>query len=572
VRECVEAAIDVIGPLATERGLDLAYELDEGTFEMVVGDESRLRQILLNLLNNAVKFTEEGEVVLSVHPVAVDRPGSTGLRVTVRDTGIGIPPAKIDRLFESFSQADVSTSRKYGGTGLGLAISKRLAELMGGRMWAESAGIPGKGSAFHVEIVVGRSDVQPRRAPVTAGLRGKRLLVVDDNATNRRIVVRQATGWGMHAIEADSGATALETLGREAPFDVVVLDLMMPVMDGLELGREIRRRVGGALPLVLLSSVGLTEVRKDPRYEDAGLDGYLAKPLKPESLRATLTSALEIDDAEQRDGPATEGLDPELAEKYPLRILVAEDNPVNQKLALRLLEKLGYRADVAGNGIEAIQAIEMQTYDLVLMDVQMPEMDGLEATRRIVERWPGERPQIVAMTADAMQGDRERCLEAGMDEYLTKPIRTDELVGALREASIRTDELTSMGAQATGVGPAGAVDRAVLERLVESMGGDPEFVAELLETFSTDAPELLESIRGGIAAGDADTVRRAAHTLKSNAATFGATELASLGGELEAAAREGRLTGATELRERMERAYGSVSEELTAERARLVAP
>jgi signal transduction histidine kinase/DNA-binding response OmpR family regulator/HPt (histidine-containing phosphotransfer) domain-containing protein len=573
LRECVEAVIDLIGTMAAKKGLDLVYDMDDSVPEAVVGDSARLRQILLNLLNNSVKFTESGEVVLTVGRAQAEQNGKLGLHVVVRDTGIGIPADKIDRLFQSFSQADASTNRRYGGTGLGLAISKRLAELMGGTMWAESEGISGRGSRFHMQIFVGAASGAPAHAASHAApLRGKRLLVVDDNATNSRIVERHTRGWGMDVVLAGSGSEALETLGRGVPFDVAILDYMMPEMDGLELAMEIHKQ-HDRLPLVLLSSVALAEVRQDPRYAKARFTEYLPKPLKPSNLRSALTTALgEIDEAKHAPTAAQE-LDPEMSAKYPLRILLTEDNAVNQKLALRLLEKMGYGADVAGNGLEAIESVQRQTYDVILMDVQMPEMDGLEATRQIIKRWGEERPRIVAMTADAMQGDRERCLEAGMDEYLTKPIRTAELVGALQRASTaqRGESAASPdGSSEDGGSIEPIVDPDVLTRLVQSMGGDPEFVAELLDEFTADTPKMLADARSGLASGDAEIVRRATHTLKSNASTFGAAALASLCAEFEKSAKEGILDGGSQLLARIESEYERVVDELRSARDRLV--
>jgi CheY-like chemotaxis protein/HPt (histidine-containing phosphotransfer) domain-containing protein len=398
------------------------------------------------------------------------------------------------------------------------------------------------------------------------------LLIVDDNATNNRIVERHATGWGMEVVSASSGKQAIATLDGGESFDVAVLDFMMPEMDGLALALEMRKRALET-PLVLLSSVPLGEVKRDPRYEEAHFAQYLSKPLKPSNLRSALMSALgETEEAGATPTSALE-LDPDMASKHPLRILLTEDNAVNQKLALKLLEKMGYGASVAGNGIEAIDSLEANNYDVILMDVQMPEMDGLEATRQIIKRWGDDRPQIVAMTADAMQGDRERCLEAGMDEYLTKPIRTAELVGALQRASTRVTGETAATPAPSGdvegtVGP--VVDPEALTRLVASVGGDPDFVAELLDEFGVDSPKMLGEARDGLASGDADVVRRAAHTLKSNASTFGAVTLSSLCAELEVAAKEGVLAGASELLSRIESEYELVIAELRIARDQLV--
>jgi CheY-like chemotaxis protein len=381
---------------------------------------------------------------------------------------------------------------------------------------------------------------------------GRRLLVVDDNDTNRRLVVRHAQAWGMAVVEASSGANALEALDREEPPDAAVLDLMMPVMDGFELAAQLRNRVGASLPLLLLSSVG-REVRSDPRYLNAGFSGHLAKPLKPAALRAALSEALGV--AAEEVAPARrESLPTGLAEQHPLTILLAEDNVVNQKLALKLLERMGYTADVAGNGVEAVAAVQRGQYDLVLMDVQMPEMDGLEATRRIIERHGSDRPRIVALTADAMQDDRERCLAVGMDDYLSKPIRPAELAEALERASQPTE---------------GPLDPEALDRLIETAGGDADFVGVLLDSFNDDAPAILQELRDGLSAGDDATVRRAAHTLKSNAATFGATNLAALCAELESAARDGELSDGQGAAERIEAAYRAAGAALDEWRATL---
>ena len=399
-------------------------------------DVTRLRQILLNLLANAVKFTERGEVVLIVAAAPVDG-GEVELHFAVRDTGIGLSAQGLGKLFQSFSQADSSTTRKYGGTGLGLAISKRLAELMGGTMWAESAG-PGQGSAFRFTIAARRADTLPSPRRELLGeqpaLAGRQLLVVDDNATNRRILALQTGKWGMGVRDTESPEQALQWLQQGAVFDAAILDMHMPDMDGLELARRIRA-LGQQLPLVLFSSLG----RRESGDGSDLFAAFLAKPLHQSALFDTLVALL-AGGAPRAAAPkpAKPTLDAGMAARHPLRILLAEDNVVNQKLALRLLQQMGYRADVASNGIEAIECIERQPYDVVLMDVQMPEMDGLEASRRIVARWPnGERPRIVAMTANAMQGDREECLAAGMDDYVTKPIRVDALVQALTATPAR---------------------------------------------------------------------------------------------------------------------------------------
>jgi PAS domain S-box-containing protein len=439
LRECVEGALDLVAARAFDKGLDLAYLVDEEIESAWLGDVTRVRQILLNLLSNALKFTDQGEIVLSVAAVPKPEAGESAheLRFSVRDTGIGIPPDRMDRLFQSFSQVDASTARKYGGTGLGLAISKRLSEMMGGTMWVESEGVSGKGATFHFTITAAPTQaVEEKRQPargVQAPLEGKRLLIVDDNDTNRRILMLQTRSWGMVPQEVVTPAEALELIQRGDLFDLAILDMHMPEMDGLVLASEIRRyRPAEELPLVLFTSLG----RREAGTEAIDFAAYLTKPIKPSQLFDALVGvfsgqAVHVPQAATRDKFR---FDPEMAQRRPLRILVAEDNMVNQKLALRLLEQMGYRADVAANGLEAVEAVERQHYDVVLMDVQMPEMDGLEATRQIIRRIADEKqPWIIAMTANAMEGDRERCLAAGMQDYITKPVRGPELVGALED-------------------------------------------------------------------------------------------------------------------------------------------
>jgi CheY-like chemotaxis protein len=431
LRECVESALDLIGSRAAEKHLDLAYVFEGDVAPAILGDVTRLRQVLLNLLSNAVKFTDKGEVVLTVRP----QQGESGdlLHFTVRDTGIGLSEEGKSRLFQKFSQADSGTTRKYGGTGLGLAISKLLAELMGGTMWVDSAG-PGQGSTFHFTIrcVPSALPEGTRRDFIgeQPALKGKRILVVDDNATNRKILALQTAKWGMVAQDTEAPERALQMLGASS-FDLAIIDMHMPGMDGATLADKIREQ-GHQLPLVLFSSLGRKETSASQ------FAATLAKPLRQSQLFDTLVTLLVSDAPKAATQAAKPRMDAGMASSHPLRILLAEDNVVNQKLALRLLQQMGYRADVASNGIEAIECVQRQPYDVVLMDVQMPEMDGLEASRRITAKWPSnERPRIIAMTANAMQGDREACLAAGMDDYVTKPIRVDALVQALLGAAPR---------------------------------------------------------------------------------------------------------------------------------------
>ena len=342
----------------------------------------------------------------------------------------------MSRLFQSFSQADSSTTRKYGGTGLGLAISKRLAELMGGSMWAESEGL-GRGSAFKFTIKVPTVELPMENRRDYAGaqreLKDHRVLIIDDNATNRKVLRLQTAKWGMTSRDTEFPAEALRWIEAGDTFDMVVLDMHKPEMDGVELARRIRA-VQPKLPLVLFTSLAGRETANPELF-----NAYLTKPARQSQMFDTLVTILgdRVRTAAVVSAPAKPTIDPEMATRHPLRILLAEDNVVNQKLALRLLQQMGYRADLASNGLEAVESVERQTYDVILMDVQMPEMDGLEASRRIVDTWPDDRPHIIAMTANAMQGDREMCLAAGMDDYVTKPIRVAALVEALHDAQQR---------------------------------------------------------------------------------------------------------------------------------------
>jgi len=429
LRECIESTLDLLTPKATKQGIDLLYEIGEGVPAEVRGDVTRLRQILVNLVGNALKFTEQGEVELTVKAVTAED-GARELQFAVRDTGVGIAPEAQGRLFQSFTQVDASTTRKYGGTGLGLAISKRLAELMGGRMWLESA--PGSGSTFFFTVRLewvapGVRRYQPVERP---HLEGRRLLIVDDSATSRRILATLAGKWSMTASVLAHGTEALELMRSGAKFDVALFDMQMPAMDGLMLAREVRRLPGGqGLPLILLSSIG-----RPPGPETSELfASVLTKPAKPAQIHDAIAGLL--------GGPAPV-ISPVAPAPAPTgqtrseRLLLAEDNSVNQKVALFMLARLGYRADAVADGQEAVIAVNSRPYDIVLMDVQMPEMDGFEATRKIKTGQPvgGRVPWIIALTANAMEGDRERCLEAGMDDYLGKPMKSAELAAALERA------------------------------------------------------------------------------------------------------------------------------------------
>ena len=436
LRECAEAALDLVATPAMGKGLECGYLIEPDVPSAVRGDITRMRQVLANLLSNAVKFTESGEVLLLI---STSRPenGRSRVHFAVKDTGIGIPNERVDRLFVAFSQVDSSTTRRYGGTGLGLAISHRLVDLMGGRIWAESE--VGRGSTFHVELEMEPAvcDVPEHLNVKQPHLAGRGVLIVDDNESRRRILTAQALAWGMKPRAVGAGLDTLERITREhGSFDVALLDFQMPWMDGAALGQRLKRLCPG-MPLVALSS--------GDDADRAAFAAVLTKPVRMARLHTTLLTVL---GALPTDTPSVSvhRLDREMAGRMPLRILIAEDNAVNQKLALHLLKRMGYRAEVVGNGLEALDAIRRQHYDVVFMDMQMPEMDGVEATRCIRRTLTtGRQPRIVAMTANIRPEDRQACLDAGMDDFIGKPVKNDAIVSALeRSWKLRTSVETSM--------------------------------------------------------------------------------------------------------------------------------
>ncbi|OPY55056.1 MAG: hybrid sensory histidine kinase BarA [Methanosaeta sp. PtaU1.Bin112] len=419
LKKCVEESLDLAAANAAEKGLEIVCIFKRNLPDMVIGDVIRLRQILVNLLGNALKFTEEGEVELSIGSSALES-GNIELQFAIRDTGIGISRDRMDRLFQPFSQVDSSTTRHYGGTGLGLAISKRFAEMMGGRIWAECE--MGKGSTFHFTIVA-QPSAPIEAIPMSPMISGKRTLIVYKNDLARSMLAESVRSWGMNPAVAISGKSALEMLGAET-FDVVILDAMLDDVDVLSISKEAKRGKNSKALFVIFIPIGCGLSR------ETQVDGWLTKPIKPTQLYSLLVGLL----SPKRDAksivactrPANSEVD-----KHDLRIIVAEDNPVNQKVALSMLKRIGYRADVAANGVEVLKALERQHYDVVLMDIQMPEMDGFEATRRI--RSSGIKTCIIAITAHALNGDREACLSMGMDGYISKPIRMEELQKALEK-------------------------------------------------------------------------------------------------------------------------------------------
>ncbi len=439
LRACVGESLDLVALQAGEKGLELALDVADDVPNTVASDPTRIRQILSNLLSNAVKFTPTGEVVVSLS-IEAGESAERVLHFSVRDTGVGIPPDRLDRLFRPFSQVDASTTRRFGGTGLGLVISKRFAELMGGDMWVESA--PGEGATFSFTIRVSEAGSAREDVAVAEPLHGKRALLVDDNATNRAILVHELSRWKVDCSSFPSAREALAAVEAGGRFDFAVLDYQMPEIDGVDLASRIRALPRGRrLPLLLLSSIGsvpppATPGGVDPRTLFAAI---LSKPAKERQLLDALLRAVG-EAAGPKAAKVTTEVDRELGRVHPLRILLAEDNRVNQRVALKMLERLGYRADVAGNGVEVLEALGRQSYDLILMDMQMPEMDGVEASRRVrAERGDPNHPWIIAMTANVMPEDRAECLRAGMNDVLAKPVVTTALAQALRGCPARED-------------------------------------------------------------------------------------------------------------------------------------
>jgi signal transduction histidine kinase/DNA-binding response OmpR family regulator len=428
--KCVEESVDLLAVRAAEKKLELTAEIDPTLPRWVRGDVTRLRQILVNLLGNAVKFTASGEVALTLEPIVENGDGPS-LHFAVRDTGCGIPADRMDRLFIAFSQVDASTTRKYGGTGLGLAISRKLTEIMGGRIWVESE--PGKGSVFQFILPLRSAPALEAAHRNDMSWPGRTALIVDDNGTNRRIYASQLRHWGFDTVAVESAHAALECL-RTRDFDLAVFDLEMPDMTGLELAQQVAERsIAPNLRIVLCSSSGVTRNELYSGPENPPFHAFLTKPTRSDYMREVIGRLLN-----GAPGPFTRrtvpDLDTALGRERPLRILLAEDNAVNQKVGLALLKRMGYDADVVANGLEVLDAVHRQTYDVILMDIQMPEMDGLEAARRITGQWDvASRPRLIALTANVFKADHQACLEAGMDEFLGKPLD----VGRLRDALLQ---------------------------------------------------------------------------------------------------------------------------------------
>jgi signal transduction histidine kinase/DNA-binding response OmpR family regulator len=433
LRSCIEDVLDIFGTRSAQIGLDLLYQMEEDVPILISGDVLRLRQILTNLVGNAIKFTKEGEVFVGIRNLTTTGNDQYELQFEVRDTGIGIPTDKMQRLFKAFSQVDSSTTRKYGGTGLGLAIAQKLVELMGGRIWVESE--PGKGSSFFFTIQTSKGNSM---LPVVTNHciikhEGKRVLVIDDNPTNLLILKNQLLQWKLQPTLASSGREALDILSHDQQFDLILSDMQMPEMDGVTLAQQVKAKYAH-IPITLLTSIGDEFTKTNKQL----FTSVLSKPIKQHVLCKHIINGLEHRQRTSTEEPTVlEKLPRNFSEKYPLHILIAEDNIFNQQVIIHILNKMGYQPRVVENGEMAVAAAHEETYDMILMDMQMPEMDGIEATR-IIRNTLQNQPVIIALTANTMHGDEEKCIEAGMNDYIGKPVKLEEVVAKLEKWALHT--------------------------------------------------------------------------------------------------------------------------------------
>ena len=603
LRECLESALDVLGPKATEKHIDLVSWLGPGVPATVVGDITRTRQVLINLLGNAVKFTSSGDVLLSIERLGETEDGRVRLHFKVRDTGIGIPADRMDRLFKTFSQVDASTTRQYGGTGLGLAICKKIVELMGGRIWVESE--TGKGSTFQFEALLTPAtpgEVHTDFDAAVPELAGKRVLIVEDNPTSRTVLAAHTAKWGAEPRAAENAQQALEWIGRGEDFALALVDLHMPDIDGIAFTRRLRAlQMSTRMPVAIIAPLG--SLGQTP--SELAISAIVTKPVKAAALLDAMRG-LATGRTPERASRLPQATAEMLAHTHPLALLLAEDNPTNQRMATLMLSRMGYRIDIANNGVEVLAALQQQTYDVILLDVQMPEMDGLTCAREINKRWTKDRrPVLVAMTANAMTGDRENCLAAGMDDYVSKPVRPHDLKRALIAAAealaprrntavvegsapdigttitaaatpavagleaIEQAPAAVLGAFAMVAEPAPETDDANLARKAKALAAlaaaetaEPaeevfdtssmEFVLpaehaealalarEMFEGFFHESQDRLADLRRAVVTADVATTNRVAHRLKGACSMIGFRAIEQIAGQLENGAREGR--------------------------------
>jgi two-component system sensor histidine kinase/response regulator len=548
LRDMLAETAKALALRAHEKDLELVCHVLTNVPNLLIGDAGRLRQIVVNLLGNAIKFTATGEIVLRAEvESATDE--TACLHFSVTDTGIGVPPEKLDLIFRAFSQADGTTTRNYGGTGLGLTICSRLVQLMGGKIWVESE--PGRGSTFHFTANFRSQPRQARKHVPVGVIEGLRVLVVDDNATNRFILKETLLSWRMKPTLVASGKEALASMlsaqQASCPYGLVLLDCQMPGLDGFGVAQEIKRHreLRNASIMMLTSAEQSDDVA---RCEELGIAAHLIKPIGQSELLDTILHVLGLPTsaAETMTVPGKPEAEIEPDQAQGLDILVAEDNRINQNLAMRLLEKHGHRVVVAGNGIEAIALWEKHTFDLVLMDVQMPEMSGLEATTIIREKelQTGQHIPIVAMTAHAMKGDRERCLVAGMDDYVPKPIqaqRLHEIVSRLTRQAKETESASVF--EVADLARITEADGALvdLDTALARLGGDQQLLDSVVRMFLEECPSLIASLRAAVLQRDAKLLELAGHTLRGLVANFGAANVCELAFKLELMGKEGNL-------------------------------
>ena len=550
LRDMLHSAISPLAARAHGKGLELACHVAPDVPDALRGDPGRIRQIVVNLVGNAIKFTEAGEIVVHVHTeVSLSQPDRPVLRLSVSDTGSGIPADRQAMIFDAFAQADGYITRKHGGTGLGLSISRQLAELMGGRLWVDSQ--VGRGSTFHCTVCMepAGSIIENPSLATASDLVGLRTLVVDDNATSRLILEEMLQHWQAAPTVLDNAQAALAALRQASeagtPFALAIIDRCMPGMDGLALVEALRQDPQAAgVKIVMLTSTG-DQILHEAR-SSLGIGAYLSKPVSPSTLFDAIVTVLGVS---RGTGAA---VTPERGHGRPLRILLAEDNAVNQKLACCLLAKWGHAVTVVGDGVAAVQAAEREGFDVVLMDVQMPRLDGLQATVRIRQREKstGRHVPIIALTAHATTQDRDLCLEAGMDEYLSKPIRREKLLEALNAIVPAGDSGRSENPVTSPPGSSGAADAVGhpfdLREALAIVGGDPALLKEIAGLFLGTGPTLLANIHNALSRGDSDLLIRAAHSLKGSVGNFAARKAVECAKELEAAARGGDLRAAQE--------------------------
>lgn len=568
LRSLFEEVTAMLRPRAEEKKIKVSIEIDDAVPVMIVGDVLRLRQILVNLAGNALKFTEAGQVNLQAH-LSTPRLASSprcSLHISVRDTGIGIPGDRMGLLFKSFGQTDASISRRFGGTGLGLTISKSLAELMGGKMWAES--VSGHGSTFHftaeLEAAVPLLAI-PESSPVSQ-LEGMKVLIVEENLTSRRLLTLQTRRWSMHAECAESARQVLDLLKAGAKYDAILLDLHMPDMDGLALGEKISRE----FPLLGTPMILMTVGGEAPPANSSAMSCFVAclnKPLQPAHLvRAFLQAKMRAVRGQPKAPAGPARMDNSLALRLPMRVLVVDDNLINVKVASRLLQQMGYKADSASNGAEAVQAAKTGDYQLIFMDVQMPEVDGLEATRRIRadEQQSGRTPPVivVAMTANAMHGDRERCIASGMDDYVSKPVQPEKLQGALEKWGAHLAGQAASSTRLVGpppptvAEPAAEADNTPMidwERLRSFSDGTEENLRELVTLYVDQTESQMQQLRDGIKVQDWVAVRKVSHSAAGSSGTCGFMRLNAFFKRIEGLVMENQTAAASAVFESLER-------------------